>query len=80
MSLVEQAKHLRFTPRYRICSLNIWEKRGTLCLVHGVAYIACNQCWSYLGDNRSYAQNLVVVNVVGTQLRDLVDSKLTRWR
>ena len=36
--------------------------------------------WNYLEDYRPCAGGLSVENVIGTQLRDLITSGLTRWR
>ena len=45
----------------------------------GVIYIYIYTYRLYIKDNWSYASGLLAVNAMGTQLRDLINSGLSKW-
>ena len=49
-------------------------------MVHGDLQNGSTRYWNYLEDYWPCAGGLSAVNVIGTQLRDPINSGLTRWR
>ena len=49
-------------------------------MVHGETSKGSIRYWNYLGDHKPCAGGLSVVNAIGTQVRDPINSRLTQWR
>ena len=56
------------------------EKRGAKKLIYGDAGKGSTCYWNYIEDNWPCAGGLSVMNPIGTQLRDSINSCLARWR
>ena len=54
--------------------------KGAHQLVHGDLQNGCTHYWNYLEGHWPCAGGLSAVNAIGTQLRDPINSGLTRWR
>ena len=63
-----------------LCQWWVWAKRGPLKLVHGDTLKGSTRSSNYLEDYWPCTGGLPAVNAIGTQLCDLIDSGLTRWR
>ena len=55
-------------------------KKGAHYMVHGVLQNGSTRYWNYLEDYWPCAGGLSAVNAIGTQLRDTINSGLTRSR
>ena len=58
----------------------MWEKSGAYHLVHGVTWIGSTRYSSYIEDYWPCAGELSGLIAMGMQLRDPINSRLTRWR
>ena len=57
----------------------VWEKKDTHQLVHGDLQNGSTSYWNYLEDYWPCAGGFSTLNAIGTKVRDLINSGLTRW-
>ena len=62
------------------CSYSECGKRETRVIWCMATYKGSTRCWNYLEGCWPCAGRLSAVNAIGTQLRDLINAGLTRWR
>ena len=67
-------QHAPFIP-----IVGVGKERRTL-IGHGDLQNGSTRYWNYLENYWPYAGGLSAVNAIGTQLRDAINSGLTRWR